>query len=110
FRPILLTSVTTFAGLAPLLLNKSRQAQFLIPMAISVAFGLLAITFILLILLPAMLVLLNRFRYNLARARNPHLELDYNEVEPAYKQQHFDLSEGEDEDDLVLADDEWQGG
>ncbi|MFK8162595.1 MAG: efflux RND transporter permease subunit [Lewinella sp.] len=94
FRPILLTSVTTFAGLAPLLLNKSRQAQFLIPMAISVAFGLLAITFILLILLPALLVLLNRFRYNLARALNPDADLNYNEVEPAYKQLHFDINEG----------------
>lgn len=85
FRPILLTSVTTFAGLAPLLLNKSRQAQFLIPMAISVAFGLLAITFILLILLPAMLVLLNRWRYNLNRAMTGERP-DYHEVEPAYKQ------------------------
>ena len=86
FRPILLTSVTTFAGLAPLLLNKSRQAQFLIPMAISVAFGLLAITFILLILLPALLVLLNRWRYNLDRAVSGKTP-DYREVEPAYKQQ-----------------------
>lgn len=87
FRPILLTSVTTFAGLAPLLLNKSRQAQFLIPMAISVAFGLLAITVILLVLLPALLVLLNRFRYNWARAFQGS-DPDYREVEPAYKQQH----------------------
>jgi multidrug efflux pump subunit AcrB len=94
FRPILLTSVTTFAGLAPLLLNKSRQAQFLIPMAISVAFGLLAITFILLILLPALLVLLNRFRFNLARALDPDADLDYNMVEPAYKQMQFDINEG----------------
>lgn len=91
FRPILLTSVTTFAGLAPLLLNKSRQAQFLIPMAISVAFGLLAITFILLILLPALLVLLNRFRYNWEVAKNPDVDLEYHEVEPAYKHQNFDL-------------------
>lgn len=89
FRPILLTSVTTFAGLAPLLLNKSRQAQFLIPMAISVAFGLLAITVILLILLPALLVLLNRFRYNWARALHG-TKPDYREVEPAYKQLHAD--------------------
>jgi Cu/Ag efflux pump CusA len=87
FRPILLTTVTTFAGLAPLLLNKSRQAQFLIPMAISVAFGLLAITFILLILLPALLVLLNRWRYNLNRALTGN-QPDYHEVEPAYKQLH----------------------
>ncbi|WP_273444040.1 efflux RND transporter permease subunit [Neolewinella agarilytica] len=93
FRPILLTSVTTFAGLAPLLLNKSRQAQFLIPMAISVAFGLLAITFILLILLPALLVLLNRFRYNFARAKDPDADLSYRDVEPAYKQLHFDINQ-----------------
>ncbi|MEM7573848.1 MAG: efflux RND transporter permease subunit [Bacteroidota bacterium] len=84
FRPILLTSVTTFAGLAPLLLEKSRQAQFLIPMAISVAFGLLAVTVILLILLPALLVLLNRWRVNFRKLwymENP----DYHEVEPAYR-------------------------
>lgn len=94
FRPILLTTLTTFAGLAPLLLNKSRQAQFLIPMAISVAFGLLAVTAILLVLLPALLVLLNRFRYNMARVMNPGQEINYNEVEPAYKQMHFDINEG----------------
>lgn len=94
FRPILLTSVTTFAGLAPLLLNRSRQAQFLIPMAISVAFGLLAITFILLILLPAMLVLLNRLRYYWHLAKHPGAEINYEEVEPAYKQARMDL-EGE---------------
>lgn len=96
FRPILLTSITTFAGLAPLLLNKSRQAQFLIPMAISVAFGLLAITVILLVLLPALLVLLNRFRYNWARAFQG-TQPDYREVEPAYKQMHAEDAYAEDE-------------
>lgn len=59
FRPILLTSVTTVAGLAPLMLNKSFQAQFLIPMAISVAFGLLFVTVIILILLPVYLQWIN---------------------------------------------------
>ena len=59
FRPILLTSVTTVAGLAPLMLNKSFQAQFLIPMAISVAFGLLFVTVIILILLPIYLLWIN---------------------------------------------------
>ncbi|MDG1781144.1 MAG: efflux RND transporter permease subunit, partial [Flavobacteriales bacterium] len=59
FRPILLTSVTTIAGLGPLLFNKSFQAQFLIPMAISVAFGLLFITLIILILLPVFLRFIN---------------------------------------------------
>ena len=51
-RPILLTSLTTFAGLTPLLLEKSLQAQFLIPMAISLAFGVLFATGIILILVP----------------------------------------------------------
>ncbi|MGB1031510.1 MAG: efflux RND transporter permease subunit, partial [Flavobacteriales bacterium] len=59
FRPIVLTSVTTIAGLAPLIFEKSFQAQFLIPMAISVAFGLLFITMIILVLLPVILVFSN---------------------------------------------------
>jgi multidrug efflux pump subunit AcrB len=62
FRPILLTTITTFAGLAPLLFEKSLQAQFLIPMAISVSFGLLVITAVILVLLPVLLILLNRFK------------------------------------------------
>jgi len=52
FRPILMTSLTTFAGLTPLLLEKSLQAQFLIPMAISLAFGILFATGIILVLVP----------------------------------------------------------
>jgi multidrug efflux pump subunit AcrB len=85
FRPILLTSITTFAGLAPLLLEKSLQAQFLIPMAVSVAFGLLASTIVLLLLLPALLVLLNRGRRNYARFFRGDKPA-YKEVEPAYKE------------------------
>jgi multidrug efflux pump subunit AcrB len=53
FRPIMLTSLTTFAGLTPLLLERSLQAQFLIPMAISLAFGVLFATSITLILVPS---------------------------------------------------------
>jgi multidrug efflux pump subunit AcrB len=52
FRPIVLTSVTTFAGLAPLMLEKSMQARFLIPMAVSLAFGVLFATLITLVLVP----------------------------------------------------------
>jgi len=52
FRPIMLTSVTTFAGLTPLLLEKSLQAKFLVPMATSLGFGVLFATFITLILIP----------------------------------------------------------
>ncbi len=53
FRPILLTSLTTFFGLTPLMLEKSTQAQFLIPMAVSLGFGILYATLISLILIPS---------------------------------------------------------
>lgn len=53
FRPILLTSLTTFAGLTPLMLEKSVQAQFLIPMAVSLAFGVMFATAVSLLLVPA---------------------------------------------------------
>jgi multidrug efflux pump subunit AcrB len=52
FRPILLTSMTTVAGLTPLLLEKSRQAQWLIPMAVSLAGGIAFATFLTLFLVP----------------------------------------------------------
>ena len=52
FRPILLTSLTTFAGLVPLMFEKNVQAQFLIPMAVSLGFGILFATFITLLLIP----------------------------------------------------------
>ncbi|MGI9304047.1 MAG: efflux RND transporter permease subunit, partial [Gammaproteobacteria bacterium] len=52
FRPVLLTSLTTFAGLMPLIFEKSTQAQFLIPMAVSLGFGILFATFITLLLVP----------------------------------------------------------
>lgn len=58
FRPILLTSLTTFAGLTPILLERSLQAQFLIPMATSLGFGVLFATFITLILVPAIYLIL----------------------------------------------------
>lgn len=52
FRAIILTSLTTFAGLTPMILERSLQAQFLIPMAISLGFGVLFATLITLILIP----------------------------------------------------------
>ncbi|MGD9136929.1 MAG: efflux RND transporter permease subunit, partial [Desulfobacterales bacterium] len=54
FRPVLLTSVTTIAGLFPLLLERSFQAQFLIPMAVSICFGLLIATVLTLLYVPAL--------------------------------------------------------
>jgi multidrug efflux pump subunit AcrB len=58
FRPILLTSLTTFCGLAPMIFETSVQAQFLIPMAISLGFGVLFVTFIALLLVPALYLIL----------------------------------------------------
>tara|TARA_B100001250_G_scaffold71576_1_gene57893 strand:+ start:392 stop:2920 length:2529 start_codon:yes stop_codon:yes gene_type:complete len=54
FRPIFLTSLTTFVGLVPLLLEKSVQAKFLIPMGISLAFGVIFATLITLLLIPVL--------------------------------------------------------
>lgn len=54
FRAIVLTSVTTFVGMAPIMLERSSQAQFLIPMVISLSFGVLLATFVTLIFVPAL--------------------------------------------------------
>lgn len=62
FRAIFLTSITTIAGLSPLILEKSRQAQFLIPMAISVAYGIAIATVLTLIMLPMLLSLGNTIK------------------------------------------------
>ena len=62
FRPILLTSLTTFVGLLPILFERSLQAQFLKPMAISIGFGVLFATFITLVLVPVLYLVLEDFR------------------------------------------------
>jgi multidrug efflux pump subunit AcrB len=56
-RPIILTSVTTFIGLAPMIFETSVQARFLIPMALSLGYGILFTTFVILILTPALYVI-----------------------------------------------------
>jgi multidrug efflux pump subunit AcrB len=67
FRPILLTTLTTFFGLAPMIFETSRQARFMIPMAISLGFGILFSTLITLILVPALYLIIEDvqrlFRY-----------------------------------------------
>jgi multidrug efflux pump subunit AcrB len=60
FRPVMLTSLTTFIGLLPLLFEESTQAQFLIPMGVSLGFGILFATFITLILVPVNYMLLDK--------------------------------------------------
>jgi multidrug efflux pump subunit AcrB len=58
FRAILLTSLTTFAGLTPILLETSLQAQFLIPLAVSLAFGVVFATVVTLVIVPSSYMIL----------------------------------------------------
>ncbi len=74
FRPIMLTSVTTFAGLTPLLLEKSLQARFLIPMATSLGFGVMFSTAITLILVPVSFTLLVDFKHLFGQEKDYALE------------------------------------
>jgi multidrug efflux pump subunit AcrB len=67
FRPILLTSLTTFGGILPTMFEKSTQAQFVIPMGVSLAFGVLFATFITLILVPISYLILEDVKSTLSR-------------------------------------------
>jgi multidrug efflux pump subunit AcrB len=69
FRPILLTSLTTFLSLFPLMMERSMQARFLIPMAISLAFGVVFATFITLMLVPSGYMILEDIRALPSRMR-----------------------------------------
>ena len=80
FRPILLTSATTFFGLTPLMFETSPQAAFLVPMAISLAWGILFATMITLILIPVLVLIYNDIKlgfckiYGLDPNRHDHEE------------------------------------
>jgi multidrug efflux pump subunit AcrB len=78
-RPILLTSLTTFVGLSPLMLNQSVQAQFLVPMAVSLSFGVLFATVVTLFVVPSGYLILNdlgkvlrRSKQDIASFNDPH--------------------------------------
>jgi multidrug efflux pump subunit AcrB len=58
FRPIMLTTLTTFVGLAPMIFETSRQARFLIPMALSLGFGIIFATMITLLFVPALYMII----------------------------------------------------
>ena len=62
FRPVLLTTVTTFGGLAPMIFETSRQARFLIPMAISLGYGIVFATIITLIIVPSVYLIIDDIR------------------------------------------------
>ena len=70
FRAILLTSLTTAFGLMPIMLETSLQAQFVIPMAISMSFGIMFATVITLFLIPALYLLLEDFKAGFGRFVN----------------------------------------
>ncbi len=86
FRAIFLTSITTIAGLAPLMLETSRQAQFLIPMAISIAYGIGFATVLTLLMLPIFLSVSNKVKVNTKWLATGN-EISKEEVERAIKEQ-----------------------
>jgi len=65
FRPVILTTLTTFGGLAPMMLETSRQARFLIPMAISLGFGIVFATIITLALIPSLYLIVEELKRTL---------------------------------------------
>jgi multidrug efflux pump subunit AcrB len=77
FRPILLTSLTTFFGLMPMIMETSVQAQFLIPMAISLAFGIMFATGITLLLIPSLYLVLEDVRRLLGLRESHSEKLDH---------------------------------
>lgn len=94
FRAIFLTSLTTIAGMAPLLLEKSRQAQFLKPMAISISYGIAIATVLTLLLLPLLLSISNNIKVSgkwLASGNR----VTHEEVERAIKEQKEEKAHGE---------------
>lgn len=84
FRPIILTSLTTVAGLLPIIAEKSMQAQFLIPMAVSIAFGVLFGTIFILFFYPSAILYWNG-RRRVFRFIKTWEWPDAKEVEPALK-------------------------
>src|SRR5690554_6277572 len=72
FRAIVLTSLTTFAGLLPIVLERSMQAQMVIPMAVSLAFGILFATVITLLLIPCLYIVLEDIKGFFARKKPQH--------------------------------------
>lgn len=91
FRAIFLTSVTTIAGLAPLLLEKSRQAQFLKPMAISIAYGIGFATVLTLLMLPLFLSFNNKVKVGTKWLKTGE-QISKEEVERAIKEQKEEAS------------------
>ena len=98
FRPIILTTLTTVVGMAPMLLERSLQARFLIPMAVSLAYGMAMALFTTLFLLPAMLVIVNKSKVLVYSTIRGH-QVTNEEIENAITELKYDLHDGEPEED-----------
>ena len=75
FRPIILTSLTTFMGLMPIVFERSLQAQIVIPMAISLAFGILFATIITLLLVPSLYLILDDIKGLFRKPEQGHVKV-----------------------------------
>lgn len=91
FRAIFLTSITTVAGLTPLIFEKSMQAQFLIPMAVSIAYGIAFATVLTLIVLPIFLSFSNYIKLNIKWLATGNA-ITKEEVERAVKEQREEIN------------------
>jgi multidrug efflux pump subunit AcrB len=91
FRAIFLTSITTVAGLTPLIFEKSMQAQFLIPMAVSIAYGIAFATVLTLIVLPIFLSFSNYIKLNVKWLATGNV-ITKEEVERAVKEQKVEIA------------------
>jgi multidrug efflux pump subunit AcrB len=86
FRPIVLTTLTTFGGLAPMIFETSRQARFMIPMALSLGFGILFATVITLILVPCLYLLIEDIKQWMGHGEHQEAALDAIILKPGLNQ------------------------
>ena len=78
FRPIILTTLTTFGGLTPIILERSSQAFYLIPMAISLGFGIVFATAIILIIVPCLYLVFEDLQQLVMKDRSPEKGVELN--------------------------------
>ena len=105
-RPILMTTITTVVGLAPILLERSFQAQLVVPMAVTLAWGMIFGSVLILFMLPCYYLLLNDIRFLLERFRKWLIyfytgkkmqKTTLESVEPAYAEIHLFRGETDNE-------------
>ncbi|MEH0153077.1 efflux RND transporter permease subunit [Limibacter armeniacum] len=94
FRPILLTSLTTIAGMGPMVFEKSLQARFLVPMVVTIAYGILAATLATLFVLPVLLTLVNKLKVLWASLKTGKA-VTSEEVESAIKEIKYEYTHEE---------------